>query len=333
MKKNLLFAILAAIFLVACTANQDLSTGKKGTTVRRTQNNTPNEYEGLYQTLISTTLPEILSLEEFEALMDGSAEVDMDDTDAVFAYVSEVIDSYSQNGYIRDIFDVALVQNNIILDWNNEFHVDDYVIDSLVYVMGEEKYLTLASRLEVFENGTLNNDEKYVLCLSYAVNNFVYDALYGKTAIVIDGNNNYITMQLDESPIDLSLPWNLCEIMVDDIEHFEESNILSYPCNEITFSSHAEREAYLHDIHEYYSQEVTIQECDAIYAAHISQLELELSAGVLGYSPYVFIDPYGYAGAVTVLFIAYLAQVAYYKIEHKQCVNRATQNNPNNQNH
>ena len=272
-------------------------------------------------------------MEEFEALMNGSAEVDMDDTEAVFSYVSEVIDSYSQNGYIRDIFDVALSQNNILLDWDDVLHVDDGMVDSLINVMGEERYMTLENRLDVFENGTLNNDEKFVLCLSYAVNNLVYEALYGKTALVIDGNNNYLTIQLDESPIDLSQPWNLCEIYVDNIEHFDESNILSYPCNEITFSSHTEREAYLHDIHEYYSQEVTIQECDAIYAAQINQLQLELAAGALGYSPYAYYFPREYAGAVAVLYFVYLAQVAYYKIEHKQCVNRANQNNQNNQNH
>lgn len=329
MKKNLLFAFLAAIFLVACTTHQDPSTGKEGTTVRRTQNNTPNEYEGFYQTLISTTFPEILSLEEFEALMNGSAEVDMDDTEAVFSYVSEVIDSYSQNGYIRDIFDVALSQNNILLDWDDVLHVDDGMVDSLINVMGEERYMTLENRLDVFENGTLNNDEKFVLCLSYAVNNLVYEVLYGKTAIVIDGNNNYLTMQLDESPIDLSQPWNLCEIYVDDIEHFDESNILSYPCNEITFSSHTEREAYLHDIHEYYSQEVTIQECDAIYNAHIDQIKTEISAEILGTAVVTGGNVYAIAAASAGGLVAYILLAIHYKIEHKQCVNRASQNNQN----
>ena len=328
MKKNLLFAILAAIFLVACTTNQDLSTGKKGTTVKRTQNNMPNKYEGLYQTLISTTLPEILSWEEFEALMDGSAEVDMDDFEAVSFYVSEVVESYSQNGYLRTLFELALSTNNITLNWDDNLSLNEERINLLLNNMSSEMYLPSNSRIDVFEDEDLNNDEKFVLCLSYAVNNWLYETLYGQTAIVVDLNNNYFTIQLDESPFPLSQTWNLYEISVDEIDQFEESNILSYPCNEITFSSHTEREAYLHYIHEYYSQEVTIQECDAIYAAQINQLELDLASGVMSATIFV-ITPQAYTALMTSLLIDYLCHAAYYKIEHKQCVNRATQNNQN----
>lgn len=329
MKKNLLFAILTAIFLVACTTTDDFSREKKETAVRRSQNNTPNEYEGFYQTLISSTLPEILSLEEFETLLDGNAEVDMDDTEAVFSYVSEVIDSYSQSGYIRDIIDAALSQNNITLNGNDVLHIDDYVVDSLLNVMGEEKYLTLTNRLEVFEDATLNDDEKFVLCLSYAVNNWLYETLYGNTAIVVDGYNNYFIMQLDESPIDMALPWNLCEITIDDIQNFEESHILQYPCNEITFTSHAERENYLLNLQVYYSQEVTIQECDAIYNAHIDQIQTEISAEILGTAVVTGGNVYAIAAASAGGLVAYILLAIHYKIEHKQCVNRASQNNQN----
>lgn len=330
MKKQIFYAVMMGLLLVACTTKNAPSSVEP----LRIQGNGPlsiiDEYEELYETFKTTTIPAIMGLNNIDALLGGVIAGNTSASDITYESVANIVGAYYQNGSILELVNDALLENGFSLDLEDENVILDInLLDLLISDMQDSVYITSSYREQIFADETIGEYEKVLLCLRCAISNIIYEDLYSHTIVVHD-TQYYFTMQFPEGnylPVGWTLPCGICEISVENVSLFDTTNIagtLSLYGNYIPFDSHAARLEYLADLdHDFTTYYVTIQECKEQRDEAMDELLTDIAFGVL-MSVATTGGNIGMASIVGLVF--YYAQKTQIDREYSACVETAEDN-------
>ena len=102
MKKQIFYAVMMGLLLVACTTKNAPSSVEP----LRIQGNGPlsiiDEYEELYETFKTTTIPAIMGLNNIDALLGGVIAGNTSASDITYESVANIVGAYYQNGSLSE---------------------------------------------------------------------------------------------------------------------------------------------------------------------------------------------------------------------------------------
>lgn len=327
MMKKIIYVAVTVMLLVGCTTKNEPSNSQKVPV--STTSLDVDYYEQMYQAYISSTLPEILHLDNIRQLWDVDANYDIDLIDTSYTNVSNIVQAYYDERVIHDVIVNTLYDNNIILDIDEYLNseTDVNLMDSLLRTAIETPYITLDYRTEIFLNDAISDYDKVTLCIVFAIKNFIYKKIYGRTIVVIDEQGQYFSSQVPEDmylPFGWSEPWNLYEIYVDDLSNFNMENLGSYLISSVEYESQDERDNYFYELETTYILYVTREECEEEYNESIDDLNDEIVA--LAMAGLILVpNPAAYGLNCLMNCTYYLVRKSQISARYDRCVEEAEQ--------
>lgn len=327
MMKKIIYVAVTVMLLVGCTTKNEPSNSQKVPV--STTSLDVDYYEQMYQAYISSTLPEILHLDNIRQLWDVDANYDIDLIDTSYTNVSNIVQAYYDERVIHDVIVNTLYDNNIILDIDEYLNseTDVNLMDSLLRTAIETPYITLDYRTEIFLNDAISDYDKVTLCIVFAIKNFIYKKIYGRTIVVIDEQGQYFSTQVPEDmylPFGWSEPWNLYEIYVDDLSNFNMENLGSYLIRSVEYESQDERDNYFYELETTYILYVTREECEEEYNESIDDLNDEIVA--LAMAGLILVpNPAAYGLNCLMNCTYYLVRKSQISARYDRCVEEAEQ--------
>lgn len=327
MMKKIIYVAVTVMLLVGCTTKNEPSNSQKVPV--STTSLDVDYYEQMYQAYISSTLPEILHLDNIRQLWDVDANYDIDLIDTSYTNVSNIIQAYYDERVIHDVIVNTLYDNNIILNIDEYLNseTDVNLMDSLLRTVIETPYITLDYRTEIFLNDAISDYDKVTLCIVFAIKNFIYKKIYGRTIVVIDEQGQYFSTQVPEDmylPFGWSEPWNLYEIYVDDLSNFNMENLGSYLIRSVEYESQDERDNYFYELETTYILYVTREECEEEYNESIDDLNDEIVA--LAMAGFILVlNPAAFGLDCLMNCTYYLVRKSQISAKYDRCVEEAEQ--------
>lgn len=326
MMKKFIYVAVTVMLLVGCTTKNEPSNSQKVPV--STTSLDVDYYEQMYQAYISSTLPEILHLDNIRQLWDVDANYDIDLIDTSYTNVSNIIQAYYDERVIHDVIVNTLYDNNIILDIDEYLNseTDVNLMDSLLRTAIETPYITLDYRTSIFENDNISDNDKVTLCFVFAIKNFIYKKIYGSTIVVIDEQGRYFSTQVPEDmflPFGWSESWNLYEIYVDDLSNFNMENLGSYVIRSIEYESQDERDNYFYELETTYILYVTREECEEEFNNTIDELEMDAAISIMAMAVFSGFNPTSIM-TITVLELAvFMMKYHDAEVERDRCIEEA----------
>lgn len=326
MMKKIIYVAVTVMLLVGCTTKNEPSNSQKVPV--STTSLDVDYYEQMYQAYISSTLPEILHLDNIRQLWDVDANYDIDLIDTSYTNVSNIIQAYYDERVIHDVIVNTLYDNNIILDIDEYLNseTDVNLMDSLLRTAIETPFITLDYRTSIFENDNISDNDKVTLCFVFAIKNFIYKKIYGSTIVVIDEQGRYFSTQVPEDmflPFGWSESWNLYEIYVDDLSNFNMENLGSYVIRSIEYESQDERDNYFYELETTYILYVTREECEEEFNNTIDELEMDAAISIMATAVISGFNPTGIM-TITVLELAvFMMKYHDAEVERDRCIEEA----------
>lgn len=326
MMKKIIYVAVTVMLLVGCTTKNEPSNSQKVPV--STTSLDVDYYEQMYQAYISSTLPEILHLDNIRQLWDVDANYDIDLIDTSYTNVSNIIQAYYDERVIHDVIVNTLYDNNIILDIDEYLNseTDVNLMDSLLRTAIETPYITLDYRTSIFENDNISDNDKVTLCFVFAIKNFIYKKIYGSTIVVIDEQGRYFSTQVPEDmflPFGWSESWNLYEIYVDDLSNFNMENLGSYVIRSIEYESQDERDNYFYELETTYILYVTREECEEEFNNTIDELEMDAAISIMAMAVFSGFNPTSIM-TITVLELAvFMMKYHDAEVERDRCIEEA----------
>lgn len=326
MMKKIIYVAVTVMLLVGCTTKNEPSNSQKVPV--STTSLDVDYYEQMYQAYISSTLPEILHLDNIRQLWDVDANYDIDLIDTSYTNVSNIIQAYYDERVIHDVIVNTLYDNNIILDIDEYLNseTDVNLMDSLLRTAIETPFITLDYRTSIFENDNISDNDKVTLCFVFAIKNFIYKKIYGSTIVVIDEQGRYFSTQVPEDmflPFGWSESWNLYEIYVDDLSNFNMENLGSYVIRSIEYESQDERDNYFYELETTYILYVTREECEEEFNNTIDELEMDAAISIMAMAVISGFNPTGIM-TITVLELAvFMMKYHDAEVERDRCIEEA----------
>lgn len=329
MRKSIIYSVMMSVLLVACSTRHEPACENPNRIVGENVRSQFNEYEGLYNTIYSQTIQDILELDDIDAVLRHTSEGYFDIYDTSFYYLSQIVSAYYLDGTLFDLMDDAITTNGLSLDIEN-YQVNPHIMVPLISAMMDSVYVTPSYRYTIFNDDVyLHDEEKFALCVYYAVNNRIYDSLYGQTVVIRDDiHNQYATMQFPKSydlPIQWIQPCDIYELPVNDISSIDTAVVYERIVHEIgmykSFTSHEERVQYFSQLesnHTIYN--VTSQECEEQREESIDDLETEIALAVI-VTAATSADALPAVSCVYLVY--YYAQRNYIEKQYKRCLENA----------
>lgn len=326
MMKKIIYVAVTVMLLVGCTTKNEPSNSQKVPV--STTSLDVDYYEQMYQAYISSTLPEILHLDNIRQLWDVDANYDIDLIDTSYTNVSNIIQAYYDERVIHDVIVNTLYDNNIILDIDEYLNseTDVNLMDSLLRTAIETPYITLDYRTSIFENDNISDNDKVTLCFVFAIKNFIYKKIYGSTIVVIDEQGRYFSTQVPEDmflPFGWSESWNLYEIYVDDLSNFNMENLGSYVIRSIEYESQDERDNYFYELETTYILYVTREECEEEFNNTIDDLEMDAAINIMAMAVISGFNPTGIMTITVVELAVFMMKYHDAVVERDRCIEEA----------
>ena len=326
MMKKIIYVAVTVMLLVGCTTKNEPSNSQKVPV--STTSLDVDYYEQMYQAYISSTLPEILHLDNIPQLWDVDANYDIDLIDTSYTNVSNIIQAYYDERVIHDVIVNTLYDNNIILDIDEYLNseTDVNLMDSLLRTAIETPYITLDYRTSIFENDNISDNDKVTLCFVFAIKNFIYKKIYGSTIVVIDEQGRYFSTQVPEDmflPFGWSESWNLYEIYVDDLSNFNMENLGSYVIRSIEYESQDERDNYFYELETTYILYVTREECEEEFNNTIDELEMDAAISIMAMAVITGFNPTAIMTTTVLELAVFMMKYHDAEVERDRCIEEA----------
>ena len=326
MMKKIIYVAVTVMLLVGCTTKNEPSNSQKVPV--STTSLDVDYYEQMYQAYISSTLPEILHLDNIRQLWDVDANYDIDLIDTSYTNVSNIIQAYYDERVIHDVIVNTLYDNNIILDIDEYLNseTDVNLMDSLLRTAIETPYITLDYRTSIFENDNISDNDKVTLCFVFAIKNFIYKKIYGSTIVVIDEQGRYFSTQVPEDmflPFGWSESWNLYEIYVDDLSNFNMENLGSYVIRSIEYESQDERDNYFYELETTYILYVTREECEEEFNNTIDELEMDAAISIMAMAVITGFNPTAIMTTTVLELAVFMMKYHDAEVERDRCIEEA----------
>lgn len=326
MMKKIIYVAVTVMLLVGCTTKNEPSNSQKVPV--STTSLDVDYYEQMYQAFISSTLPEILHLDNIRQLWDVDANYDIDLIDTSYTNVSNIIQAYYDERVIHDVIVNTLYDNNIILDINEYLNseTDVNLMDSLLRTAIETPYITLDYRTSIFENDNISDNDKVTLCFVFAIKNFIYKKIYGSTIVVIDEQGRYFSTQVPEDmflPFGWSESWNLYEIYVDNLSNFNMENLGSYVIRSIEYESQDERDNYFYELETTYILYVTREECEEEFNNTIDELEMDAAISIMAMAVISGFNPTAIMATTVLELAVFMMKYHDAEVERDRCIEEA----------
>lgn len=326
MMKKIIYVAVTVMLLVGCTTKNEPSNSQKVPV--STTSLDVDYYEQMYQAYISSTLPEILHLDNIRQLWDVDANYDIDLIDTSYTNVSNIIQAYYDERVIHDVIVNTLYDNNIILDIDEYLNseTDVNLMDSLLRTAIETPYITLDYRTSIFENDNISDNDKVTLCFVFAIKNFIYKKIYGSTIVVIDEQGRYFSTQVPEDmflPFGWSESWNLYEIYVDDLSNFNMENLGSYVIRSIEYESQDERDNYFYELETTYILYVTREECEEEFNNTIDELEMDAAISIMAMAVITGFNPTAIMTTTLLELTVFMMKYHDAVVERDRCIEEA----------
>lgn len=326
MMKKIIYVAVTVMLLVGCTTKNEPSNSQKVPV--STTSLDVDYYEQMYQAFISSTLPEILHLDSIHSLWDVDANYDIDLIDTSYTNVSNIIQAYYDERVIHDVIVNTLYDNNIIFDIDEYLNseTDVNLMDSLLRTAIETPYITLDYRTSIFENDNISDNDKVTLCFVFAIKNFIYKKIDGRTIVVIDEQGRYFSTQVPEDmflPFGWSESWNLYEIYVDDLSNFNMENLGSYVIRSIEYESQDERDNYFYELETTYILYVTREECEEEFNNTIDELEMDAAISIMAMAVISGFNPTAIMTTTVLELAVFMMKYHDAEVERDRCIEEA----------